>query len=88
LLDPLLARVYRASFQSMARLSGTIERHPFSGATYQALDVDRVLVEHNGTSGVFSRSGLWIEGELRAADPQLCRWVISEILTNALLDDI
>jgi hypothetical protein len=30
-----------------------------------------------GVAGVFSGNGEWITGELRSADPELCRWIRS-----------
>jgi len=52
------------------------KRHPLSGATYQAREDGRVsVVARDGTSGVFSADGRWIEGELRFADPHMCGWV-------------
>jgi hypothetical protein len=52
------------------------KRHPLSGATYRAREDGSVsVVARDGTSGVFSADGLWIEGELRCADPHMCGWV-------------
>jgi hypothetical protein len=52
------------------------KRHPLSGATYQAGEDGSVrVVARDGTCGVFSADGRWIEGALRYADPHLCGWV-------------
>ena len=34
-----------------------------------------IRVTDNGKTGLFKRSGEWIEGELLEADPHLCGWV-------------
>ncbi len=52
------------------------KRHPLSGGTYELQEDGNVLVvARDGTSGVFTADGAWIEGELRFADPHLCGWV-------------
>lgn len=55
---------------------GTI-RHPLSQAVYDHdADADEVVVTSSaGVVGRFSPDGDWIRGDLRAADPELCRWV-------------
>jgi len=51
-------------------------RHPFSGALHEQEGDGRVRVTAtDGTTGLFTREGRWLEGELREADPQLCGWV-------------
>lgn len=53
-------------------------RHPLSGAIYEEAGHDRVQVtDRAGVTGVFSGDGAWISGDLRAADPEVCRWVRS-----------
>lgn len=49
-------------------------RHPVSGATYTDRD-GRVEVLAGGRRGLFTRTGQWIEGELRQADPHMCLWI-------------
>ena len=52
------------------------KRHPISGATYEARPDGNVLVvAREGSSGVFTVDGAWIEGKLRCADPHMCGWV-------------
>jgi hypothetical protein len=50
-------------------------RHPFTGALYEDAGEGRVRVSLNGRTGLFTRDGQWMGGELREADPQLCGWV-------------
>jgi len=49
--------------------------HPFSGAIYAGLEDGRVDVTKDGRRGIFDFRGAWVEGDLRTADPELCRWV-------------
>ena len=49
-------------------------RHPLSGAVYE-LDGDAILVSADGASGRFTTDGRWLEGDIRVADPELCRWI-------------
>jgi hypothetical protein len=51
-------------------------RHPLSGAIYE-LDEDGhvVVTAKDGRTGTFDRDGVSLGGELRTADPELCRWV-------------
>jgi hypothetical protein len=50
-------------------------KHPFSGALYEPQDGGTVLVTLDGSCGMFTGDGRWLEGELREADPHLCGWV-------------
>lgn len=52
-------------------------RHPLSGAIYETDDEGNVMVTRAGMAGVFTGNGVWLKGELRHADPELCRWVKS-----------
>lgn len=53
-------------------------KHPLSGAIYEEAGEDRVQVtDRAGVVGVFTGDGKWIEGDLRSADPEVCRWVRS-----------
>ena len=52
-------------------------RHPLSGAIYELDDQGRVMVTSEVSSGVFTRDGEWISGDLRIVDPEVCRWVAS-----------
>ncbi|MGD9946587.1 MAG: hypothetical protein AB7S98_25510 [Burkholderiaceae bacterium] len=49
-------------------------RHPVTGALYTDQD-GRVRVEHEGRCGLFREDGCWLEGELRNADPLMCKWI-------------
>ncbi len=49
--------------------------HPFSGAVYTGLEDGRVEVAKGKLRGIFDFRGSWVEGDLRTADPELCRWV-------------
>lgn len=49
--------------------------HPFSGAIYTGLEDGRVEVVKDELRGIFDFRGAWVSGELRTADPELCRWV-------------
>lgn len=53
-------------------------RHPLSGAIYEEAGRDRVQVtDRSGATGVFTGDGMWVSGELRQADPEMCRWIRS-----------
>ncbi|MGC8512012.1 MAG: hypothetical protein ACP5P1_03100 [Acidimicrobiales bacterium] len=52
-------------------------RHPLSGAIYEEGDGGTVRVTKGDLSGLFSRNGQWLSGDLRSADPEMCRWVTS-----------
>jgi hypothetical protein len=54
--------------------------HALNRAVYEWAedDIGPVLVtDRQGTHGRFDRDGRWVAGELRTADPELCRWVAS-----------
>jgi hypothetical protein len=51
-------------------------RHALSGAIYEVRDDGNVdVVAKDGTAGVFTPTAVWIEGDLRHADPHLCGWL-------------
>ena len=54
-------------------------RHPLSGAVYEVTDEGSIRVTTDESSGLFDREGVWISGELRASDPQMCNWLASSI---------
>jgi len=58
-------------------------RHPLSGAVYEAHGEDVVRVEKDGRWGEFDDHGRWLGGEIRAADPEMCRWVASRVQVAA-----
>ncbi len=49
-------------------------RHPVTGAIYTD-EAGDVRVEWKGQVGFFRSNGSWIRGELRIADPMMCRWI-------------
>jgi len=60
-------------------------RHPLSGAIYELDPNGNVMVTQSGMVGVFTRNGEWLAGELRQADPELCRWIKSGDTDNPRL---
>jgi hypothetical protein len=49
--------------------------HPFSGALYEQDGEGHILVTDGDRRGTFTTRGVWVSGELRECDPQLCGWV-------------
>ena len=50
--------------------------HPLTRALYERDGEGAMLVtDRGGRQGRFTPTGVWIEGELRDCDPQLCGWV-------------
>jgi hypothetical protein len=50
--------------------------HPLSHAIYDVREDGTVEVTAtDGTSGIFTDEGVWIEGDLHHADPHLCGWL-------------
>lgn len=56
----------------------TAIRHPFTAMTYELAGENRVRVRDGNRSGLFDRSGVWLEGDLKSADPCVCRFVASD----------
>jgi hypothetical protein len=51
-------------------------RHPFTRALYEQDGHGNVRVTtKDGRTGLFSPDGVWLDGELFEADPQLCGWI-------------
>lgn len=51
-------------------------QHPMSRAIYELDDDFNVLVTtRDGKTGTFDPEGRYLHGEVRAADPELARWV-------------
>ena len=48
---------------------------PHGSGVYASVGDGLVEVERGGQRGLFDGDGVWVEGELRTADPQMCRWV-------------
>jgi len=49
--------------------------HPLTRAHYKAEGPNAVRVFDGTKSGLFDRTGGWIEGELRQCDPHMCIWL-------------
>ena len=51
-------------------------RHPLSGDVYERQQDGLVQVTAgDGSSGLFDAEGLWIAGDIREADPNMCDWI-------------
>jgi len=57
-------------------------KHPLSGAHYDLVPDGTIEVTRQGRRGRFTAHGVWIEGELRHADPHLCLWIGGPQLPN------
>ena len=55
----------------------TVIRHPFTALTYELAGENRVRVKDGNTSDLFDRDGVWIEGDVKSADPCFCRFIAS-----------
>ena len=56
----------------------TALRHPYTAQTYELAGENRVRVKDGNKSGLFDRDGTWLEGDLKSADPMLCRFLASD----------
>lgn len=54
-------------------------RHPLSGAVYDLTEDGAVRVTTEDSSGTFDKNGVWISGDLRSCDPQMCNWIASGV---------
>lgn len=54
-------------------------KHPLSGAVYDLAGDGAIRVTTDDGSGVFDSKGVWISGELRSCDPQMCNWIASGV---------
>ena len=54
-------------------------RHPLSGAVYDITPEGVVRVSTDSSSGLFDPNGVWVEGDLRTCDPQMCNWLASGV---------
>lgn len=57
-------------------------KHPLSGALYDLTAEGQIEVTKDGRRGLFTAQGVWLEGELKQADPHLCLWVAGKQLAN------
>tara|TARA_A100001037_G_C14880033_1_gene513519 strand:- start:205 stop:432 length:228 start_codon:yes stop_codon:yes gene_type:complete len=53
-------------------------KHPFGGVIYQLESDGTVNVSDGNRSGIFDSRGVWISGDLREADPQMCVWICNQ----------
>jgi hypothetical protein len=62
-------------------------RYPYTGDIYSAEGKYRIRVERDGKWGYFDDRGTWLEGELRHAEPCMCRFLSSTwVIDNAPAD--
>jgi hypothetical protein len=57
-------------------------KHPLSGAVYDLTDRGTILVQKDGATGEFTHDGVWIQGEIKQADPHLCLWIGGKQVPN------
>ena len=50
-------------------------RHPLSGVIYDVAHDGTIVLEKDGRTGRFTTQGLYLEGDIKTADPQLCGWI-------------
>ena len=50
--------------------------HPFdTDTTYELREDGTVRVSRGDQEGVFTEEGIYVSGEIRFADPQVCNWI-------------
>ncbi len=50
--------------------------HPFDpDSLYQLDDDGNIRITNGNRVGIFTTEGIWISGDIKQADPQLCVWV-------------
>ncbi len=54
-------------------------KHPLSGAVYDLTEDGAIRVTTEDSSGTFDKNGVWISGDLRSCDPQMCNWIASGV---------
>ena len=53
-------------------------RHAITRVEYEEAPDGLVMVTAvDGTTGQFDGNGRWVSGQLRIADPEMCRWIDS-----------
>lgn len=57
-------------------------KHPLSGAFYDLTVNGTIEVTKDARRGLFTEHGVWLEGEIRQADPHLCLWIAGKQLPN------
>jgi hypothetical protein len=66
----------------LGRREATLRKieHALSRAVYEWAPDDHgpvLVTDRHGSQGRFDRNGSWLSGDLRSADPELCRWIAS-----------
>ncbi|MGE0383221.1 MAG: hypothetical protein AB7Q97_00725 [Gammaproteobacteria bacterium] len=56
--------------------------HALTRADYILEEDGSVRVLEGDQWGRFDGAGYWLEGPLRSCDPQMCRWLVSELEMN------
>ena len=54
-------------------------KHPLSGAVYDLTEDGAIRVTTEDSTGLFDKNGVWISGNLRSCDPQMCNWIASSV---------
>lgn len=50
--------------------------HPFDpDSLYELTDEGTIRITRDGKTGFFTGEGIYLSGEIRSADPQLCNWI-------------
>jgi len=58
-------------------------KHPLSGAVYDLEADGTIRVQaKDGRIGKIDKNGVWLDGDVRQADPHLCLWIGGRELPN------
>ena len=50
--------------------------HPFDPkCLYELTEEGTIRITRDGKTGFFTGEGIYLSGEIRSADPQLCNWI-------------
>ncbi len=63
-----------------------IIRHAFGDVAYQLTEEKLVHVNDGSHEGLFTGEGIWVSGDLRECDPQMCVWVSNQHETSEVVD--
>ena len=63
-----------------------IIRHAFGNVAYSLTEDWLVRVNDGEKEGLFTSEGVWVSGELREADPQMCVWVSNQHEPSEVID--
>ena len=61
-------------------------RHAFGNVAYSLTDDGMVAVDDGNQQGLFTGEGIWVSGDLREADPQMCVWVSNQHDPSEVID--